>query len=108
MAMSITDNLRNLEVLDKLINEYKNERKNTPWENSIKKGICDSVDAIKRAEAEVASQFEKVSKIAATTLDLGKELEAKEQEFMAGFEKKVQVRLFSFYLFWNMLPSTLM
>ena len=108
MATSTTDNSRNLEILEKLTNEYKNQCKDTPWEDSIKKGLDTTVSAIKRAKAEVASQFEKVSKIAATALDLEKELEAKEQELMADFEKKVKVSLFSFYTFWSMLSSTLM
>ena len=99
MATPITDKLHNLEVLDKLTNEYKNQCKDTPWEGRIKKGLDETVSAIKRAKAEVASQFEKVSKIAATTLDLEQELEAKERELMADLEKKVKVRLFSFYSF---------
>ena len=108
MATSTTDNSRNLEILEKLTNEYKNQCRDTPWENSIKKGLDETVSAIKRAKGEVASQFEKVSKIAATTLDLEKKLEAKKQELMADFQKKVQVSIFSFYLFWSMLSSTLM
>lgn len=53
MATSITDNLRNSEVLEKLTNEYKNQCKHT-WEDSIKKGLDETVSAIKRAKAEVA------------------------------------------------------
>ena len=99
MATSITDNLCNSEVLEKLTNKYKNQCKHTPWEDSIKKGFDETVSAIKRAKAEVASQFEKVTEIAATTLDLEKKLEAKERKLMADFEKKVKVRIFLFIWF---------